>query len=312
MHASLRVGRDDRQNQAPARAATADLRPQSSKEQRRRFLVLQPSDVSECAELVAVSHVRRRGQQHHPSRSTRDRVQARASIGSRRRAVRFIDHDEIPSDILEWSQNLGPLHEVVRGHEDAGQRPGVDVRRAVPLARSQPGCVRERCTDAEVCGQLAQPLLTQAGGNQHERAKCVGLRRELEQHEAGLNRLAKTDLVCQQQSRHAVAKHRKGRFELIGHQADRRARGGLERSERMLADEGAIEMVKPTTRSHHARGAVCFERSGSIEWNQKGLPLDAARLLQAQRGAVCRCGDCRDRAAPAPHEDAVSNSPSGL
>ena len=127
--------------------------------------------------------------------------------------------------------------------------------------------------------------------------------RELQQQEPGLDRLAEADSVRDEQSRCAVAKYGERRLELVGQQADRRLSGRTKTAERMQADERAIELVEPATRTDDAGATIAVNCSQTIEGCQQRLLSVAADLPQPQGGAVDRPGDTGNAPSPPARDD---------
>ena len=212
------------------------------------------------------------------ARPNGDGVRGRAPVGSRCYDVRFVDDDGVPGDVLERPQHFRSLHEIVRGDVDPGKRPGVHVRGPFRGHRSQPRGVGQECRQPEARGELGEPLTAQAGGCDDDGAARLVAVRELEQQQAGLNRLAQADAIRDEETRDAVAEHRERRFELIRQEANRCPRGGVERSERVQLEERAIELVEPAPRTDHAGPRFGVHRSGPIERRQQRQRAVASRF----------------------------------
>ena len=208
-------------------------------------------------------------------------MQGRPPIGARRGAVRLVDDDRVPGDVLDRTQDFRPLYEIVRGDVDPRKRPWVDVRRPLRRHRSQPPRVGKERVQPEARGQLAAPLLAQTGGRDHERAAGLVAMRELEQQEARLNRLAQADAIRDEETRDPMAEHRQRRLELIGQEPNRRPRSRVQRPERMQPHESPVERVEPPARTDHARARIAVERSRPIERRQQRLRAVARRSRSA-------------------------------
>ena len=279
VHPALGPGRNDCQHGRLPRLAFADVRSRPL-EQHDRFVA---PDATERIELRRAASVRCRGEKHHMAGPDGDRVHRRAAIGPDCGGVRLVDDDDIPRHVFERAQDFGSLHEVVRGDVDPGKRPRVHVRRPFCGHQSQPRGVGQERGQREARGELREPLLPEAGRCEHERATGLVAMRELHQQQTGLNRLAETHSVCDEQPGDAVPEHSERRLELIGQEANRRLRGGAEGSERMQPKDRAVELVEPAPTADDAGARIAVNRSRAIERCQQRLRAVATESRAAAR-----------------------------
>ena len=73
--------------------------------------------------------MRRRGQQHDVTAVAREEIGGGEAVGAFIEVVRLVDDEEVAEDGGGAAQDRRLLDEVERDDQDAGQAPGIDVRR---------------------------------------------------------------------------------------------------------------------------------------------------------------------------------------
>ena len=185
-----------------------------------RFRRIDLSDRAELVELTVVSGVRRRRQQNYQPCAAGQRVYRRPAMTSRCCRVRFVQHEQVPADILQRPERLGAFHEISRGQVDAGQRPRIHLRGKLAARRVQPPRAGIDRFDPEKRAQLLLPLVLQRGGHEDQDPAGVAPSRDLPDDQSCLHRLSNPHIVCDEQARDAVPEHGEGRLELIRKQSD--------------------------------------------------------------------------------------------
>ena len=211
-------------------------------------------------------------------------MNGRPAIGGNARHMSLVHDQQIPSNVLEWAQCFGPFHEVERRDVDARRRPRVDLRRQASAHRAQPIGVRQRGLTGEVASQLIAPLLSQSRRREDQRPEVAVTARQFAQNQAGLDGLSKTHVVCDQQSRMAVAEHGERRLELVRQQVQSR-RPVEQSSVRLGRHEDAGERVHPRSRGEHQK-APSWNSPWPIERQQKRPRPRSEDIVETQRLAI--------------------------
>ena len=241
------------------------------------------ADAAERAELRMVGW-RRGGEQDDPAGAECNSVNGRPAIGGNARHMSFVHDQQIPSNVLEWPQCFGPFHEVERSDVDARCRPRVDLRRQASAHRAQPIGVRQRGLNGEVANQLIAPLLSQSRRREDQRPEVAVTARQFAQNQAGLDGLSKPHVVCDQQSRMAVAEHGERRLELVRQHVECR-RPVEQPSVRLGRHEDAGKRVRPRSRGEHHK-APSWNSPWPIERQQKRPRPRSEDVVETQRLAI--------------------------
>ena len=195
---------------------------------------------SPIAQVVAV--VRRRREQHDPVGAPREPVDGVVAIGVRRRAVRFVDDDEIPVEVVEADERVAALHEVERHDGRARQRPRAHVGRQCVDGILAAVRVEDASHDADA-HEFGRPLLPQVRGHDDQHADGHATCDQLGDRNACLDRLARADRVHDADPRRDPPYEGERGDELVRQEVDRRARDrarhrprGWRRRERTVED----------------------------------------------------------------------------
>ena len=226
------------------------------------------ADVAQSCEGGGVTDIRRSREQQDAPRPARERMRRTAPIACTGSRVRLIQDDEVPGGVFEGAEHFGPLGEVDRGQVDARQRPGVDVSRPIRRSPAKPGGVGILDLEREAIAQFLPPLRLQPRRDQEQRAEARFARRELQQNQARLDRLAETYRIGHQHAGDAVTDHCQQRLELMREQLHRRA---------CRRDRPSIRCRRGHRAPKDVQEAACVDRSNAHRRAGRRRPIERSQ-----------------------------------
>ena len=178
-----------------------------------------PGEASEPADVAVVRCCR---EQQQVPRAHAEFVGSFVPVGAPGSRVRFVDHHDVPRPEGQGVDDVALLQVVDRSDPHAGR-----IRRSKSTACVEPRQQRfdRLSADTEPRQQFLGPLGLQAGRDDDERLEGGATGVQVCEHETGLDRLAETHLVGDEQAAMA-GQHGKQRFELVGPDVDARVDGG--------------------------------------------------------------------------------------
>ena len=142
------------------------------------------------------------------------------AVRARRGRVCLVDDQRVPCAADDSGEHLGPLHVVCRGHHDRVRRPGIDADRQLRQALPHLTRVQHDGVERESFLELVDPLVPETGRRDDEHLVGRAARSQLGDDQPGLDRLAKADLVGDEDTRAHSPRDRQSRLELVREQCD--------------------------------------------------------------------------------------------
>ena len=153
------------------------------------------ADVAQRLELAAVAAVRCGGEKQHVGGTAGKPGGCSMALAVAGHAVRFVDHDRVPSARQDGAQDLRPLDVIDRRNRNRRRGPRVhaDRQRRDPIAHGSG--VDDGGVEVEAPRELARPLIAQARRREDEYFLHGAARAELCDGEPRLNRFSQPDSV---------------------------------------------------------------------------------------------------------------------
>ena len=197
---------------------------------------------------MPIAVVRRRGEQHEPSRVLTELLAQPVSLGPvrirRRTGLRqgmgFVDDHQIPTLPEGTVTNRLPLQEIDRGQDSRQGIPRVDPGGKVGLFPGNSRGVVEDCEiERESFMELIAPLIEEPGRSDDEHPPCPTASHQLEKDEPGFDGLPEADVIGDEEARARFREEAEHRRELVGLQRD--APEASPREQARLANEAGGE-----------------------------------------------------------------------
>ena len=170
-------------------------------EQQRRRLSGETANGAQPREGLGVSGVRGRREQQDDAGPGAKRRGGGGPGGIASGAVRFVDHQHVPTDVAQPRQQIRLLRQIERDHGDAGRQKRADARRCRAISCPQRGAVDHVGLEIAARAELLAPLIAQRERREDEHAVRGSTRGQFANEYARFDRLALADAVGQQQAR---------------------------------------------------------------------------------------------------------------
>ena len=245
------------------------------------------------------------------SRTTSRARQASAACGgpavtARRGRMRFVQHQEIPADILQRAEGFGTLLRSPSRRDrcraaTTDSRPR-EARRSNVCSQAAPAST---ASIAKSVSELLLPLVLQRRRHEDQDPGGVAGSGHLPDDQSPLHRLPHPDIVCNEHSRGAVPEHGQCRFELIGKQSNG-WRTEPETSARKGVRHHPGDLLTPSSGRDH-RESRCGRAARPIE-RDKDVRLVPGRSLarQIERIAISERGGPEDSPVLTTHDHPVT------
>ena len=277
----LRGGDRDGGEAMTACSRQADVLARPPEDQRR--VVRGRAEPHQRGERGAVPGEWRRSDQDHDARARGDALQSRVAVGRRRCRVRFVDDQRVPRVRRHGVQNVGALQKVDRRDVDAGQRPGRDVRGQIREGAAKPRRVRQDRVQTEVRRELRLPLPPQPCRHRDQHAAVRAPLPGIGDDPSGLDGLAETDFVGEQDPARAIG-DRERRREL------RRDHARAQRTRSQTVDADVVQRkghpAPELAQRHHPQPWGVLAAHNPVERPEQYARMPGPAVLQVQRRAV--------------------------
>ncbi len=279
-HARLDFRQPDRMPADPARRPVAE-RGAGAPEDRQRLVGCggwawrvgrrEPAQVDEARESHVIAAVRRRGQQNRAVRSAGQVMAEFIPIRVAADRMRFVDDDQIPGIGRKRIHHVPLFQKVRRCEPNAGPAPGTVAESAGPCQRVETRAVGGEALDAEAPRKFLRPLVAERGWSQHEDPPGNVSPEQFGHDESGLDGLAESDFVGDQQARTPGENCHRG-FQLVGQDVRRGVHGRRRHAHVVGTRQEVREPRQGLLGAHAPRRRHANAHDHAVEWRQKRLP----------------------------------------